>query len=344
MKIKYFHLCGFLLIFFLTSCTVYRELPIEVLKPGQIMLPTDSRISLIYRNFKYSNDTTANYFRKDLVPVFDSENAKLDIDSIITEKSLETLSEIFEDHQVASSIDVHKHDYMPAIKGEHLAPLNPEIIRTLARSNQADYIVSLETLSYLYSTYSRETASQACDVVLAGIWAIYNGKSGSIITHLPQVDTLYWDHFDDMGKRIQVPPRLEALKMAVEEYVQTFGNNFITDWITTQRVIIIPPVEEFRQAAIHAYGHEWDEAEKYWLRYTHERFGRLAFSARFNSAVKYEMSDDLNAALDWLDQAEETAKRYKNRNDLELLKWYSIILQERLSDMEKLIKLEESQK
>jgi hypothetical protein len=53
------------------------------------------------------------------------------------------------------------------------------------------------------------------------------------------------------------------------------------------------------------------------------------------------MSDDLNTALDWLDQAQVIASRYKNRDDLELLNWYSKILHERLSDMKKLIQLEE---
>lgn len=341
MKIRPIYLCGLLLALLLTSCTVYRELPIEVLKPGDLLLPENSRISLIYRNFKYLNDTTANYIRKDFIPFYDRENSELNIDSIISMNSLDHLSEAFDDQQVASSIVVHDFHYLPSMKGEHIAPLNPEIIKNLARNDHADYIVSLETLSYLYSTYSRETAEQACDVVLAGIWAVYNGKSGNIVTHFPQVDTLYWNHFDDMGNRVQIPPRMEAMKMAVEEYVQTFGKKFITDWITTQRVIIIPPVEEFRQAGVHAYSHEWNEAEQYWQRYSHERFGRLAFGARFNLAVKCEMSDDLNTALDWLDQAQVIASRYKNRDDLELLNWYSKILHERLSDMKKLIQLEE---
>lgn len=340
MKIRPYYLCAIFLASLFTSCTVYRDLPIEVLKPGEFDLPVDSRISLLYRNFNYYNDTLGNYLKKDHVPVFDTEHANENIDSLISMKSLDNLSQFLQDHQVAREINIHEYNYLPAISGEHLASLNGEIIRNIARNSEADFIISLESLSYLYSTYSPRIASQGCDVVIAGIWAIYNGQSGTIITHVPQVDTLYWNRFDEMGNRQQTPPRMVALEMAAEEFTDTFGQKFTTDWITTQRIVIVPPVEEFRQATEAAFSHDWDVAEGYWLRYSHERFGRLAFSARFNLALKCELSDDLNAARKRMDEAEEIAHRYRNRTDLELLKYYENILQERQDDMDKLILLE----
>lgn len=340
MKNKSYYLCLIFLAFLFSSCTVYRDLPIEVLKPGAFSLPTDSRISLSYRNFNYNNDTLENYLKKDGVPVFDNGHGEENIDSLISMKSLGYLSQFLQDHKVVSDIHIHGYNYLPATSGEHLAPLNPEIIRNVAHNSETDFVISLETLSYLYSTYSPGTASQSCDVVVAGIWSIYNGKSGKIISHVPAVDTLYWNRFDDMGNRQQIPPRLVALEMAAEEYTDTFGRKFITDWITTKRIVIIPPVEEFRQATEAAFNHDWDIAEGLWLRYSHERFGRLAFSARFNLALKSELSDDLDAAMKWMDDAEVIALRYKTRTDLDLVKYYRSILQERLADMDKLILIE----
>ena len=47
----------------LTSCTVYKEYTIDVYQPGEIAVTGDVKnIALIYRNFKYTNDTLQHYY------------------------------------------------------------------------------------------------------------------------------------------------------------------------------------------------------------------------------------------------------------------------------------------
>ena len=49
-----------------TSCTVYKEYPIDIYKPGEAYLPPDAgNIALVYRNFKYDTDTLQHYFKSD---------------------------------------------------------------------------------------------------------------------------------------------------------------------------------------------------------------------------------------------------------------------------------------
>ena len=39
------------------ACTIYRDVPIEVLKPREFSIADTVQVTLLYRNFKYENDT-----------------------------------------------------------------------------------------------------------------------------------------------------------------------------------------------------------------------------------------------------------------------------------------------
>jgi hypothetical protein len=64
---------------FLSACTVYQNVPIEVLRLSEVILPKDSitRVAFLYRNFKAENDTFQNYFRENDVRKIDLENEEL---------------------------------------------------------------------------------------------------------------------------------------------------------------------------------------------------------------------------------------------------------------------------
>jgi len=50
----------------LSSCTVYKEYPIDIYKPGPAAIPVDAKnIALVYRNFKFTNDTLQHYYKLD---------------------------------------------------------------------------------------------------------------------------------------------------------------------------------------------------------------------------------------------------------------------------------------
>ena len=49
-----------------SSCTIYKEYPIDVYKPGEIAIPSTAKnVAIVYRNFKYKNDTLQHYYKDD---------------------------------------------------------------------------------------------------------------------------------------------------------------------------------------------------------------------------------------------------------------------------------------
>lgn len=227
LPLKYYF--AFLLVATLGSCTLYRNVPIEVLQPKVISIPENTNLALLYRNFKYENDTLRNYFRDDYVIKKDKRNTNLNIDSIVTLNTLNTLAFRLENDHVGNNIQIFPLNTLPRITAEKLAPLPREVIQNLGLTSESQKIIVLETLSYMYSHYSSQTnAGESAEVIMAGIWAVYDALTGAVVKHESLVDTLYWNRTNEDGQRILIPPRFTALELAAEVYAGNFAKKFTT--------------------------------------------------------------------------------------------------------------------
>jgi hypothetical protein len=316
----------------LGACTVYRDIPIEVLKPKEFKLTGDDKVSLVYRNFKYDNDTVNDYYRHNLEIKKDLTGGNTD--SLIATTALNELSKVLISQNVITQTTILQYNSLPRVTGEKLFPLPAEVIQNISGSTGSSKILVLETLSALYSRYTAASeAGESADVIMAGIWAIYNGHTGLLEKHLPMIDTLYWNRRNEAGERIVIPPRNTALELATAVFVENFAHKFSDNWKTVQRVIIVPPVQEFNLAAGYAEENEWENALALWEKFSSDRYGRLSVSARFNMALAFEMLNDLDQAVDWITQAVIQAQIYKNKEELNLVKRYQRILTERKTEI-----------
>ena len=326
-----------LLIIVISGCTVYREVPIEVLKPKTFTVPSGSAIGLVYRNFKYRGDTLQNYYRYDYELRKEKPEAEFNADSLVAMTALNRLASIFEAEQIASEVKILPYNSLPRIRGEHLAPLSEEVIRNLGSYTRTDRLIILETISAFYSRYtSQSEPGESADVIMAGIWALYNSQTGKLEKHVSMVDTLFWNGKDDQGKKLVIPPRLLALDLAAEVYTDNFSGKFKETWENVQRVVIVPPVQEFNLAGQYASENEWEKALEIWERFTPGRFGRLSVSARFNTALAWEMLNDIESALEWIGMAEKQTQIYRNKEEVNLVKSYQRVLENRKKEIDQL--------
>jgi len=334
------------LISLMVSCTVYRDIPIEVLNPKVIDIPINSSVALLYRNFKYENDTLQYYIRENYNLEYDPRGKKANVDSLVSMSILNTLASQPELLQNTSDIVVFDYYSLPRMTGQNLIPLSREVIQNIARSSGSQKVISLETLTYMYSWYSYISGgNESADVIIAAIWAVYDGFTGALLQNEQVIDTLYWTtslSFKKGNKEPLVPPYITAMELASETYAENFAKKFAISWETVQRIIVVPPMNEFNLAANYALENEWEKASEIWKRYTSERYGRLAVSARFNMAVASEISDRIDIALDWIAKAEELTKVYRNKNENELVRSYKEILNDRKKDIERLKKSEQN--
>ena len=328
-----------LMILVLSSCTVYRQIPIEVLRTEEVRLNVAKpNIAFVYRNFKFQNDTMQHYYLEDEVLLSDSKNGEIEIDSMVVGICLEGAANALKKNGVCENPVFYPLDIFPRQTGERVFALPADLIRKMVMPAKADYLVSLETLSYFFSRYNQHGDDNAFQKVrMAAIWNLYDGTTGKIQDHKTMVDTLYWD-FDPGNtsqKQSMFPPRIPAMQQAALVFGENYAKRFYSEWLTVDRTIIVPPLEDFRVAGEYVTNQEWDKAAGIWKKYADNRFGRLAVSACYNLALSAEISDDLPGAMNWINSATKMALSYAKSEELKLALQYQGILKLRVQEIEK---------
>ncbi len=332
-------LLGFILVS-ISSCTVYKEYPIDVYTPGPIAVPSDAQnVAIVYRNFKYKGDTLQHYYKDD----FRLRKAKKDpqnLDSILVSMCINELAKNLKEKNTFSNIHIIPELFKPHAATQ-LPALNFDVVNKVSSSTHSDLLISLETYSYFFSKYSAtpENQSKSHEVITASVWAVYNPKTQKLLERKTMIDTLFWNNYDDTGNyqgNKKLPTRVTALKVASQMAGENYSKRFFASWQTVNRMYSIPPLPDFETADQCVQNGEWDKAILLWKRYASDDNGKMAINARYNIALGYEMKDDLETAQKWLNAAFQIASDYKSREDQKMIIKYQKVLQKRQQEISRL--------
>lgn len=330
---------GFIL-FSISSCTVYKEYPIDIYKPGEVAIPPEAQnVAIVYRNFKYPGDTLQHFYKDD----YRLRKAKKDpkqLDSILVSACVKELAKNFKSQNSFENIHIFPKLFEPH-SAKRLPPLNFDIVNTVTTSSHTDLLVSLETFSYFFAEYSstEDIPSPSSEVITAAVWAVYNPYNQKLLERKTMIDTIFWNSYDDKGNYIRkskLPPRLTALKIASQMAGENYSKRFTASWQTVNRTYSVPPLPDFSAADECVQKGEWDNAIMLWKRYAEGSNGRMAINARYNLALGYEMKDDIDTAQKWLLAAFQIANDYKSKEDLKMIMSYQKILAKRQKDIARL--------
>ena len=328
-----------LLVTIVSACTVYKEYPIDVYRPGEIPIPSNAKnVALIYRNFKYPGDTLQHFYKDNYHLKRSRFNGNLD--SILVKTCLNELAKKFKEKNTFNQVQILPYDLFKRHASEKLPVLKFDLVQKIASSSHSDLLISLETYSYFFSEYSQNYDNPPSnEVITATVWAVYDPVRERVIERKALIDTIYWNGYDQQGnyqRGYKLPPREAALKIASQLAGENYAKRFFASWQTVNRTYSVPPLPDFSDAANYIDQGKWDSAIRLWEKYASDKSGKLAISARYNLALAYEMKDDFDMATQWLNAAQDLAVQYRNKEDLKMILSYREILQKRKKDIEKL--------
>jgi len=335
-------LLGFILLLF-SSCTVYKEYPIDIYKPGEIAIPPEAQdVAIVYRNFKYQGDTLQHYYKDD----YRLRKARKDpqkLDSILVAVCMKELAQNLKSQNTFNNIHIFPELFEPHT-AQKLPSLNFDLVSTVTTSSHTDLLISLETFSYFFSEYSStaEMPTNSSEVITAAVWAVYNPYNQKLLERKTMIDTIFWNGYDDKGnyqRKSKLPPRITALKIASQMAGENYSKRYTASWQTVNRSYSVPPLPDFSAADEYVQKGEWDNAIMLWKRYADGSNGRMAINARYNLALGYEMKDDINTAQKWLSAALQIASDYKSSEDIKTILQYQKILTKRQKDIARLNQL-----
>jgi hypothetical protein len=329
----------FIFTLLISSCTVYKEYPIDIYKPGEVAVPPDAKnVALVYRNFKLSGDSLQHYY-KDNNRLKKAKNDPENLDSLLASYCLKELASNFKSKNTFNRIHIFPGVFKPH-SGKKLPALKFDLVKKLTSSSETDLLISLETFSYFFSEYAEEyQVPKSREVITASVWAVYDPLKEKIIERKTLIDTIFWNSYDEEGnylKKTKLPPRPMALKIAAQLTGENYSKRFIASWQTVNRLYSIPPLPDFSQASAYIDAGQWDAAIEIWKRYAPDKNGKMAINARYNLALAYEMKDDILTAWKWLAAAQQLAVEYKSKEDMKMILQYQKILSKRKKEIDRL--------
>ncbi len=322
------------------SCTVYKEYPIDIYKPGEISIPPGTKSAvLIYRNFKYPGDTLQQYYKENY-RLKKARSNPIKLDSVLVTSCLRELAKNLKTKNTFEDIKILPYSAFKRHYGNKLPSLDLGLVNKISQTTQADLVISLETFSYFFSEYKENYSTQKSnEVITANVWAVFDPVNEKIIERKALIDTVFWNKYDENGninKNYRLPARETALRIASQLSGENYAKRFNASWQTVKRMYSVPPLPDFEQASYFVGKGEWDKAIQLWEEYATDKNGKLAISARYNLALAYEMKDDIEMASQWVNAAKNMALQYRNKEDLKMIIAYEKKLEQRKKDMDKL--------
>jgi len=322
-----------------TGCTVYKEYPIDVYKPGEVNVPSNVKnIALVYRDFKYKNDTLQHFYKDD----YELKKAKGDpknLDSILVSSCLQELAANLKEHNNYNRIHIFP-DIFKLHSGNKLPVLDFDMVKKITAASETDLLISLESFSYFYSEYETdENVPASREVITAAAWGVYDPVTEKVLERKTMIDTAYWNAYDENGNyqnNSKLPPRLMALRIASQMAGENYSKRFYATWQSVLRMYSIPPLPDFEAAEKYIQKNDWDNAILLWKRYADDKNGKLAINARYNLALAYEMKDDIDTAWKWLAAAKQIASDYRSKNDMKMITKYQNVLAKRKEQIDRL--------
>ncbi len=323
---------------FISSCTIYREFPIEVYQPSELQFPDDAKdIVILSHNFKFDQDTFQNYYKRNKKLLRLPENISQSIDSMMVTKVLNSLSKSLKINGSFEDIKLLPYNFIEQSKGEFISTLSKDFIKKLDAHYNTDLVVSLETFSYFYSEYPYgvEKSIAYNQVLTAATWAVYSPDKELLLDIKTMVDTVFWDGSttDKKRGRIRKPPIAEALQTAAQVAGENYARRLSPGWQNVYRMYVIPPVEDFKDAARHFEQEKLDKAIALWDKYNGQRFGKLSIWANYNIALAKELQGNIDAAKQAIEKSLLQAIALKNSEDIKTVSLYNSVLQKRVYDI-----------
>lgn len=258
------------------------------------------------------------------------------LDSLVADTTLKALGDfLFDSYRYDIVIPVERNVPRSLTYTKTPEPLDWETVNALCKSYQTDALIVLENIATrVVTNYSRgkelidftyyNTHFASIDFYYRTHWRVYDPKVKQIVVDiLVSEDTLYWDNFDytlvDVFKGL--PTVKEA---AIETGIKTavdFSKIIAPSWIPATRYYYLmknPSIDSSVQLAAEG---KWNEALQNWLKHAYSGNNITRSKIMLNIALAYEMTGELEMAIDWTKQSMQLYYREVSNHYLkELLK------------------------
>jgi len=293
-------------IVFFTSCTSLLFTTLDVLRPAKIAFAPEANDLLIVNN---AVKQPAEYGHKTqlLYETPKNETIKTDSMSIFC---LGALTEDLEGKDFFSSVQLIPNSINNSTDFFSINKLTDSRVKTLCLAKHVNAIVSLDKIQVmddLTENYLTETSTYLSTIELKfeTSWSVHYLNKPEVTT-VQFTDTVFWDSESYYRTKAMsdLPDRDDALVDGALNVGHKMVNRFVPYWDKVDRFFFNPNIKLMKQGMDSVYVKNWKSAITLWEKeYSKTKSARIQAQAANNIAIGYEITGDLNKALEYATKA-----------------------------------------
>ena len=291
---------------FLTSCSEILYTSVDVLRPAKIAFAPNAHNLLIVNNSvtqpseyghrtELVNQKTKNItIETDSLPIFAVSSLKEEIDAKGFFRNIQLLQNSINTSKLFAAVN----------------PLDADSVTKLCTQYNADVILSLDRIKInddLSEYYSSDKNSflAVLEARFESSWSVHY-PHGTELTQLNFKDTVYWEaeSYNRRKAMSDLPKRTDALVDGALNVGKKTVDRLIPYWDKEDRYLFSYPNRYLKKGIDSVYVRNWKSAIDSWQKVldTSKNSMTLAYACN-NMAVAYEISGDINKALEYATQS-----------------------------------------
>jgi len=291
---------------FFTSCTGLLYTTLDVLRPAQVAFDTDANDLLIINNTVIQ---PAEYGHKTELLYDVPKNVSIKTDSMAI-FCLGALTEDLEGKDFFSFVTLNPNTINKSTEFFKTEELTQEVVTNLCRENHVKVVLSLDKIKVnddLMENYLSESNTYLSSLVLKfeTSWSIHYLNKPEV-TSIEYTDTVFWESESYYRKKAlnDLPNRDDALVDGALSVGHKMVNRFVPYWDKVDRYFFNPNIKLMKQGMDSVFVKNWKSAIGLWeTEYNMTKSVRIQAQAANNIAIGYEITGDLDKALDYATKA-----------------------------------------
>lgn len=310
--------------FFAISCSTVNTLTISVQRPAEITIPLDiATISVVNNAVDQPADIGHKYFqyKRELGVV----EVKADsINSILTG----ALAQFLDEAQFYSRVSFYPHALRNDQSFLQEKPLEASDVQEICESEGADAVLSLDRFLVLLESDKEHLGggveTNTLVTRMQAKFSLYTKEGERLMSPLAHTDSLFWQEVvqGDYPLTEPMPSREDALKESAIYMATKMEGSFVPHWEEQNRWFYSGASTQLKQAGLYINSNRWEDALAIWQSlYDTENNSKQKAKLASNIALAYEIGDNLEEALNWINVAQDLLEAsQKSNEDKDLLR------------------------
>lgn len=314
---KFSHILLMVSVMALAGCQSISQMSVDYLQPADVSFPEQLKKVAVINNM---SDQVGNSLQGKSTDQSDIDSGRsfrqtryLQGDASVTAEALaEALADgNFFDEVVISDSLIHSESGLM---------LSGQQVSDLAQQLDADVLIAIENVSLRSETEIEESPYYgmyigAVDVKTAPVIRLYFPAQPTAHPAISKTDSIYWESYG--ATMYEVKENLidkEELTRQASEFAGTeIARSLVPSWHTVNRYYFAGGSVDMRDAAVSANEHNWPEAIRLWKKaYDSTKNSKKKMYAAYNLAFGYEMTDSLETAVQWCQEAQNIAAKIEH--------------------------------